>query len=111
MDIDNEELLRRTYALAKENNKLIKKIRRGAIVSGLFRLMFWAVMIGLPIWMYFTFLQPILQQGMNTFEQVQGVVGQVQELSGQAGSQVTEVQGLIDSIPGLEVLKQLTPQQ
>ncbi len=92
MDIDQEELLQRTYALVKENNKLIKRMRRRAVVYGLFRLVLLVIMVGVPIWVYFTFLQPVFQQGINTLDQVQ-------ELSGQVGEQILNVRGSIDLIP------------
>jgi len=97
MEIDQEELLQRTYALAKENNKLIRKMRRGAWVGFIIKMI---IFIGIPLWSYFTFIQPMLGQ-------VMGMVGQVQGATGQAGATAAQVQGLLDSIPGLGALQQL----
>ncbi len=100
MNIDNEELLQRTYALAKENNKLIKKMRRGAWFGFIVKLI---IFIGIPVWSYFTFLQPIL-------DQIIGMVGQMQGVAGQAGVTASQMQGILNniSIPGLDTLQQLT---
>ncbi len=98
MEIDQEELLQRTYALAKENNKLIKKMRRGAWLGFIIKII---IFIGIPLWTYFTFLQPILGQMM-------GMVGQVQGVADNAGATASQVQGLLDGIPGLDALQQLT---
>jgi cytoskeletal protein RodZ len=93
MNIDNEELLQRTYALTKENNKLLKKLRHSGWISTIFKLLFWAVMIGMPIWMYYTMFQPVLQQGMSALEQVQGVT---------SGIDMNKIQGLINSLPKID---------
>ncbi len=98
MQIDQEELLQRTYALAKENNKLIKKMRRGAWFGFIVKTI---IFIGIPIWSYFTFVQPMLGQ-------VMGMLGQVQGATGKAGATAAQVQGLLDSIPGLGALQELT---
>ncbi len=107
-DNDNN-LLRRTYAIAKENNALLKKARRGTWVGLIFKLLFWGVMLGIPVWMYFTVLQPILQQGMGVLEQVQNATGQVQNVTGKAGTTAAQVDGILQAVPGLELLKQLIP--
>jgi len=104
MEENREDLLERTYALAKENNRLLKKLRHGTWIGLIFKLLFWAVMLGVPIWMYFTVLQPVIQQGMGVLEQVQGVAGK-------AGVQTDKVQGLLNSlnsIPGMDVFNQLS---
>jgi len=114
MDEDNDnDLLRKTYALVKENNRLLRKARRGSWYGLFFKLLFWGVMIGIPAWLYFTVLQPILQQGMGVLEQVQNVAGQVQNATDGAGIQTGQVKSLlktINSIPGLDVLKQIGEQ-
>jgi len=99
MDEDRDNLLEQTYALTVENNRLLKKMRRGSRIGLVFKLVFWAVMLGLPIWMYFTILEPMLQQGMGVLQQVQGVADM-------AGTQSQQVKGLLDSIPGLDLLDQ-----
>ncbi len=101
MESDREDLLERTYALAKENNRLLKKLRHGTWIAFVFKLLFWAVMLGIPLWMYFTVLQPIIQQGMGVLEQVQGVTGQ-------AGIQTDKIDELLKAMPSLDVLKQFT---
>ena len=100
-----ENLLEQTYALAVENNKLLKKMRAGARWGFLFKLLFWAVMLGVPVWLYFTILQPVVAQGLGVLDQVQSAAGQVQGLTGKAGLQSGQLQDLLNSIkssvPGL----------
>jgi hypothetical protein len=103
METDQEELLRHTYALAKENNTLLKKIRRGSFISFIFKILFWAAMLGLPLWIYFTFFKPVVDQGLQTYMQVQQMVGQGQETSTKVGEQMLEMKGLLDAIPGINL--------
>lgn len=77
MDMSEEELLQRTYALEVENNRLLKKIRRSAWIGFLFKIAFLALTIGLPIWVYFTFLQPVVGQANQTYEQMKGMGAQM----------------------------------
>lgn len=60
MDQDIKKLLRRNFELTRENNKLLKKIRRNAIVANVMRLVWWSVIIGVPLFLYHYVLQPYL---------------------------------------------------
>ena len=95
-----ETLLEQTYTLAVENNKLLKKMRTGARIGFVFKLMFWAAMLGVPVWMYFTILQPVIQQSLGALEQVQNVTGVV-------GSQSGQIEKLINALPNLDILNKL----
>ena len=95
MEIDHEELLQRTYALAKENNKLLKKMRRGAWIGFIIKLI---VFVVLPWWMYITFLQPLLGQ-------VVGVFGKVQDTAQNVGITPQQLQQLLHTVPGLDALQ------
>lgn len=60
------------YRLVKENNKMLHTMRRNAFFGGLIRLVVWAVLLGLPVWLFFAYLFPVMQSMIETFEQVQG---------------------------------------
>lgn len=75
--MDQEELLERTYALEVENNRLLKRMRRNAWISGMFKLLLLALTIGVPVWFYFTFLQPVVNQASSAYGQVQQVGAQM----------------------------------
>ncbi len=106
MHESKEDLLEQTYALVVENNKLLKKMRAGARWGFLFKLLFWILMLGVPIWLYFNLLQPIIQQSLDALQQVQGAVGQAQDLSNNINLQGVDIQRLLKSIPNLGTLKQ-----
>ncbi len=69
-------LLRRNLELARENNKLLKKIRRNSVIANIMRLVWWAVIIGVPVFLYYYVLEPYLIELNNTYQELQmGVTG------------------------------------
>ena len=108
MQYNRDEILEETYALAKENNKMLKRMRRAAWIGGVFKLLFWVAMIGVPAWLYYEYAQPIVGQLVDTISQVQGASTQIQQMGGSmqqlqklnegATGQLLE---LLNSIPGL----------
>lgn len=60
------------YRLAKENNKMLHAMRRNAFYGGLIRLVVWAALLGIPVWLFFTYLFPVFETMMEAFEQIQG---------------------------------------
>ena len=78
MESNQNDLLRETYQLSKENNKMLHGMRRTAFWGGLFKLLIWAGLIAAPIWLYSVYLAPIVQNLQQTMNQVQGVSSQAQ---------------------------------
>ena len=69
-------LLRRNLELTRENNKLLKKIRRNGLIANIMRLVWWAVIIGVPVFLYYTVFQPYLTELSTAYQGVQdGVTG------------------------------------
>ncbi len=95
---DTQDLLRKNLELAKENNKMLKKMRRNALLGGVLKLVWIAIMIGAPIYIYINFLSPVL-------DQVLGAAETVQEVGNKVGGAGTEFQGkiknIIDSLKGI----------
>ncbi len=54
-------LLRENAVLAKENNKLLHKLYRHSIIGFTFRILWYAILIGLPFAVYFYVLQPYFE--------------------------------------------------
>jgi len=77
MDEEFKVLLRKNLELSKENNRLLKKMRRNAVIGNILRLIWWAVIIGLPIYLYFTVFQPYLQELATVYKNVQTDVGDI----------------------------------
>ena len=79
--------------LVKENNRLLRKMRRNAIIGNILRIIWWSVLIGLPIILYYYFLQPYVGQFMEAYQGFQGGVDNLQNIGDQ-----------LPSIPGLDWL-------
>jgi hypothetical protein len=60
-----EELLKETLDVAKENNKLLKRIRRDAIIGGILKALLWIVLIIGSFYLSVKMLQPYLDM-LNT---------------------------------------------
>lgn len=64
---DLKELLQETLEVSKENNKLLKRMRRDAIIGGILKFLVWVVLIVASFYLSFQLLQPYLGalQGMQ----------------------------------------------
>lgn len=83
MEHSTEELIKENLKLTKENNKLLRKMRRGAFIGGIFKLIWIAALIGVPVYLYVNFLAPVLDQVIGAAQTVQEVGGKVEGIQGQ----------------------------
>ncbi len=67
-----KSMLKKNLALTKDNNRLLRKIRRNAVIGGIFKLVWFAVIIGLPVVLYYYVLQPYISQVTDTYAQIGG---------------------------------------
>lgn len=79
MDEEFKVLLRRNLEIAKENNKLLKKMRRNAIIGNFIKIIWWAFLIGVPVVLYYYVLQPYFQELSELYSGVQTGVNDVRE--------------------------------
>ena len=49
-------------ALEKDNNRMLRAIRRGQWLSTLWTILVWAIAISVPLYLYQQFLQPIVSK-------------------------------------------------
>ncbi|MCW9054373.1 MAG: hypothetical protein OQJ98_00065 [Candidatus Pacebacteria bacterium] len=83
MERSTEELIKQNLELTKENNKLLRKMRRHALWGGILKLLWIAALIGVPVYLYINFLAPVLDQVLGAAQAVQEVGGKVEGLQGQ----------------------------
>ena len=76
--MEHDEMLRETYRLSQENNRMLKAMRRGAFWGGLVRIGIYALMLLVPFWFYLTYVAPVVNQMMQTVEKIQGTGAQAQ---------------------------------
>lgn len=61
MDPQSKDLLQKTFALAEENNKMLRHIRRSQKVANIMSIIYWLIIIGIAIGAFY-FLQPYITQ-------------------------------------------------
>ena len=74
MSNEHEELkalLRRNLELNRENNRLLKKIRRNSIFANIVRVLWFATIIGVPVFLYYYVLEPYLNELATAYQSLQ----------------------------------------
>ena len=80
MEPDIRDLVKKNLELTKENNALLRKMRRGAIFGGILKLIWLAIIVGVPLYLYINYLAPVLDQVVGAAQTVQEVGGKVESL-------------------------------
>jgi len=78
-----EEKLNEMFEMVRQNNSMLRTMRRSALIGGILKFIFWVViLVVIPyyVWQYF---QPYLKQIQSTYQTVQG---QGQSLSDSSSS-------------------------
>lgn len=69
-DDDIAELVKKTHALAQENNHMLHAMRRSQRWGFFFRIVFWFIMLGAPVALYYYYLAPYAEGLRGTVEQM-----------------------------------------
>lgn len=68
MNPQEKELLEKTLEYTRENNKMLRAMRRSIRFSSFLRVAYWLIIIGLGIGLY-QYLQPFLEEFKDVFNQ------------------------------------------
>ncbi len=69
----DENKLDELLALTKDNNRMLRAMRRDAFVGGILKIIWWiAVVVVLPYLIYMWYLAPYLEQMITAYQQVEG---------------------------------------
>jgi hypothetical protein len=66
MDPDIKEQLEEIHALAKDNHRMLRAIRRSQWMSFMSTIIIWLVVLALPLYLYQQYLAPIVQKISTT---------------------------------------------
>ena len=95
-------ILQKIYELERENNRMLHAMRRGAMWSFLFRIIWWAVVLGLPIWFYYHYFGPLMNSYGDLLNQLHGGSTQTAQQLPTTGGGISSFFGYIKSlIPGM----------
>ena len=86
MSPEERELLRRSIALAEENNDILRSIQRSMRLARLMSVLYWVVIIGASVGAFYL-IQPYLKS--------------VTDLYGGAKGQLNDVSGILNNLKGL----------
>ncbi len=87
-DAEVLRLLRENAVLVKENNVILKKLHKYSVYGLVFRIVWYAILIGLPFALYFVFEAYFEALGSN-YDVFKAGIGELPGLK--------EIQGIIDS--------------
>lgn len=79
---DIQALMEKNAELLRENNKLLKKIHRNAVMSFWARIVWYVVLIGLPFAVYFYILEPYFTALGSNYEVFKAGVNEIPGLKG-----------------------------
>ena len=78
------------YKLVKENNQMLRQMRRNAMIGGIFKFIWWIVILVVLPYLTYLYLQPYLEQVMNTYQGIQQTGDTVQSYTSFDYSQIEE---------------------
>lgn len=67
-DIDVKRLLKENTELARQNNKLLKEMKRMALWGTILKVVWFAVLIGVPVFLYFYAIEPYIESFRQSYE-------------------------------------------
>ena len=84
-------MLSEVYDLTKENNKMLRAIRRDARFAFYRKIIFWIILVAVPTYLFVTYALPFLNSTIDTLNQVNGTLNQG---TGQLESFMQQIQQL-----------------
>jgi len=93
MTPEERKMLVDTYELSQENNVLLKKIRRGALISSSFRVLYIVIILAITFGSFY-FIQPYIDQLKGIYGGVQDSVGKAQNMGSSLGNITDLLNGL-----------------
>ncbi len=66
----DEQKMNELYELAKENNHMLKAMRRSAFIGGIFKFILWILMLVVVPYITWLFIQPYVEGVMHTYQSV-----------------------------------------
>ncbi|HEX8946859.1 MAG TPA: hypothetical protein VF829_01430 [Candidatus Paceibacterota bacterium] len=60
MDKELRDLLEENLHIAKDNNRLLREARRSARLAFVGKIIFWIIVLGIPTYLYVTYLAPVI---------------------------------------------------
>ena len=103
---EKDKKLDEIYKLVRANNKMLRGMKRAAFWGTVLKLIIYAVLLGVPVYLYFTIFQPILAELLNAYAQLQETGAQIQETGNQLrsvtdGLPLDRISEIFKKLPGV----------
>ncbi len=79
MDSEDKKVFREILELSKDNNRILRGMKRAAFWSSLFRVFYWTLIIGSMVGAYY-FIQPMLNQLLAIYTDLLSGVENVKQI-------------------------------
>ena len=80
MDQEHEELIRENIRLTKENQKLLKKLWKAEKWGFWSRVIFFAILIGLPVLVYQYYISEVVTDLQGVYQEIRGAGDSIKNL-------------------------------
>lgn len=70
--------LREIYRLEKENNQMLRSMKRHALWGTVFKVLLFIFALGVPLWLYFSYVAPVVKQFDATLSAATGQKVQIE---------------------------------
>jgi hypothetical protein len=98
-----EDQAKEMLELTRQNNRMLKDMRRDAMIGGIIHFVWWVILVVVLPYITWLYLQPYLEGFLSAYQAAQGQSAQVTDALGklqQAGSSA-DIQKLIDQAKAL----------
>ena len=79
MNPEDKKVLNETLRLAKENNRMLHKMRTAQKWAKFTKILYWIVIIAIAAGIYY-YLEPVVDSIRDAYQDVSGSIGEVKEI-------------------------------
>jgi len=79
----DDQQMQEMYRMTRENNRMLHSMRRNAFLGGIIKIIVYGALVLVPLWFYYQYFAPVLEQMLHTMQQIQGTSTQAQTQFGQ----------------------------
>lgn len=80
MDDEVKRLLLQNLELARENNRLLRSLKRAQIWRSIISAIYWLVIILVPLYLYYAYVAPYLIELRKTYDTIEAQSAQMQNM-------------------------------
>ncbi|MCB9806167.1 hypothetical protein H6775_03355 [Candidatus Nomurabacteria bacterium] len=97
MNEEEKALLEESIKLSRENNKILRGMRRDARIERFWHFLKWIVIIVATIWSYYL-IQPYLEQLQGAYQNIQDAKNAVSDIQGKVQVDTSQIQNFFNNL-------------